>query len=72
LPGEDQFIERVRGPNGTLILAFSAQCDRTLGSRCVLAAGASVTQALVIVGPSTTSNTKATIYSTVITWEAIP
>jgi hypothetical protein len=72
LPGVDQFVQRVKGPNGSLILALSLQCDATVGTRCQLAAGVSVAQSLSIIGPSSSSNAKATTYSTSITWEAIP
>jgi len=70
LPGVDQYNNLTNGPGGEAALTSTPQCDTAFTSCATAAPGASVSETLIVRGPSSSTDTSPS-FSTTVTYTAL-
>jgi len=72
-PGQDQYQQQTETEAGDTPLTNAAQCN--IGyyqGACAATAAQSITEAIAVIGPSVSSDTTATTFTSSVTWMATP
>jgi hypothetical protein len=70
VPGVDQYNNLTNGPGGEAALTTTPQCDTAFTSCATAAPGASVSETLIVRGPSSSTDTSPS-FSTTVTYTAV-